>query len=111
MSIFQISYYDSVSDNISCCCFRFQAVIICLLQISYQLPFVDSDIISDIILCFCFRYHIMSLEGKTAVITGFGGGLGSVIAVSLAQAGCAIVGTSRRCTETVQANIVKIQEM
>uniref|UniRef100_A0A8B8C9W3 3-oxoacyl-[acyl-carrier-protein] reductase n=1 Tax=Crassostrea virginica TaxID=6565 RepID=A0A8B8C9W3_CRAVI len=53
----------------------------------------------------------MSLEGKTAVVTGFGGGLGSAIALSLAQAGCAIVGTSRRCTETVQANIVKIQEI
>ena len=53
----------------------------------------------------------MSLEGKTAVVTGFGGGLGSAIAVSLAQAGCAIVGTDISSTETVQANIVKIQEM
>ncbi|XP_078330148.1 D-beta-hydroxybutyrate dehydrogenase-like [Crassostrea virginica] len=53
----------------------------------------------------------MSLEGKTAVVTGFGGGLGSVIAVSLAQAGCAIVGTDISRTETVQANIVKIQEI
>ena len=80
-----------------------------------------ADIIS---VTFCrfryyFRYHIMflfqisamSLEGKTAVVTGFGGGLGSVIAVSLAQAGCAIVGTDISRTETVKANIVKIQEM
>ncbi|XP_022311365.2 D-beta-hydroxybutyrate dehydrogenase-like isoform X2 [Crassostrea virginica] len=64
--------------------------------------------------CSCYvryRYHIMSLEGKTAVVTGFGGGLGSAIAVSLAQAGCAIVGTDISRTETVQANIVKIQEI
>ena len=53
----------------------------------------------------------MSLEGETSVVTGFGGGLGSDIAVSLAQAGCAIVGTDISRTETVQANSVKVQEM
>lgn len=53
----------------------------------------------------------MSLEGKTAVVTGFGGGLGSVIAVSLAQAGCAIVGTDWSSSEIVQENIEKIKNM
>ena len=53
----------------------------------------------------------MSLEGKTAVVTGFGGGLGSAIAVSLAQAGCAIVGTDWSRSETVQENMNKVKEM
>ncbi|XP_022312073.2 putative oxidoreductase YxjF isoform X1 [Crassostrea virginica] len=53
----------------------------------------------------------MSLEGKTAVVTGFGGGLGSAIAVSLAQAGCAIVGTDWSRSETVQENMNKVKEI
>lgn len=53
----------------------------------------------------------MSLEGKTAVVTGFGGGIGSAIAVTLAQSGCAIIGTDRSRTETVQANLEKIKQM
>lgn len=42
----------------------------------------------------------MSLTGRTALVTGFGGGMGSAIAVSLSEAGCSIVGTDRSLSDS-----------
>lgn len=53
----------------------------------------------------------MSLTGRTALVTGFGGGMGSAIAVSLAEAECRIVGTDRSLSDSVKQNIEKIKEM
>ncbi|XP_062569129.1 estradiol 17-beta-dehydrogenase 8-like isoform X2 [Saccostrea cucullata] len=47
----------------------------------------------------------MSLNGKTALVTGICGGLGSEIAVSLARSGCTILGTDRFDPETVADGI------
>lgn len=53
----------------------------------------------------------MSLTGRTALVTGFGGGIGSAIAVSLAEGGCRLVGTDRSMSDTVKQNMEKIKEM
>lgn len=53
----------------------------------------------------------MSLTGRTALVTGFGGGIGSAIAVSLAEVGCRIVGTDRSISDTVKQNMEKIKEI
>lgn len=53
----------------------------------------------------------MSLIGRTALVTGFGGFIGSAIAVSLAEAGCTIVGTDRNLSDSVKQNLEKIKEM
>ncbi|XP_065940265.1 D-beta-hydroxybutyrate dehydrogenase isoform X5 [Magallana gigas] len=53
----------------------------------------------------------MSLTGRTALVTGFGGGMGSALAVSLAEAGCRIVGTDRILSDTVKQNMEKIKEI
>lgn len=53
----------------------------------------------------------MSLTGRTALVTGFGGGIGSAIAVSLAEGGCRLVGTDRSMSDTVKQNMEKIKEI
>lgn len=53
----------------------------------------------------------MSLTGRTALVTGFGGFIGSAIAVSLAEAGCIIVGTDRNLSDSVKQNLEKIKEI
>lgn len=53
----------------------------------------------------------MALTGRTAVGTGFGWGIGSAIAASLAKTGCSIVGTYRSLSESVKENMEKIKEM
>lgn len=53
----------------------------------------------------------MSLTGRTALVTGFGGGIGSAIVVSLAEGGCRIVGTDQSLSDTVKQNMEKIKEM
>lgn len=53
----------------------------------------------------------MSLTGRTALVTGFGGCIGSAIAVSLAEAGCIIVGTDQSLSDSVKQNMEKIKEM
>uniref|UniRef100_K1PEW8 3-oxoacyl-[acyl-carrier-protein] reductase n=1 Tax=Magallana gigas TaxID=29159 RepID=K1PEW8_MAGGI len=37
----------------------------------------------------------MELQGRTALVTGFAGAIGSVIATSLANAGCDVIGVDK----------------
>ncbi|XP_061190271.1 uncharacterized oxidoreductase YxjF-like [Saccostrea echinata] len=53
----------------------------------------------------------MSLNGRTALVTGICGGLGSEIAVSLARSGCTILGTDRYDAETVADSIEKLTQV
>lgn len=50
-------------------------------------------------------------EGRTALVTGFGGCIGSAIAVSLAEAGFGVVGTDRSLSDSVKQNMEKIRKM
>lgn len=53
----------------------------------------------------------MSQKGRTALVTGFGGCIGSAIAVSLAEAGFAVVGTDRSLSDSVKQNMEKIKKI
>lgn len=52
----------------------------------------------------------MSQKGRTALVTGFGGCIGSAIAVSLAEAGFGVVGTDRSLSDSVKQNMEKIKK-
>lgn len=51
----------------------------------------------------------MALEGRTALVTGFAGAIGSVIATSLANAGCDVIGVDKVKHDIVQISIDKIK--
>lgn len=53
----------------------------------------------------------MSQKGRTALVTGFGGCIGSAIAVSLAEAGFGVVGTDRSLSDSVKQNMEKIKKI
>lgn len=53
----------------------------------------------------------MSKKGRTALVTGFGGCIGSAIAVSLAEAGFGVVGTDRSLSDSAKQNMEKIKKM
>lgn len=53
----------------------------------------------------------MSQKSRTALVTGFGGCIGSAIAVSLAEAGFGVVGTDRSLSDSVKQNMEKIKKM
>lgn len=46
----------------------------------------------------------MTIEGKTALVVGFAGAIGSSIATSLANAGCDIIGVDKAKQDSVQIN-------
>nr|XP_034315676.1 D-beta-hydroxybutyrate dehydrogenase-like [Crassostrea gigas] len=52
----------------------------------------------------------MTLEGKTALVVGFAGAIGSSIATSLADAGCDIIGVDKAKQDNVQISIDKIKK-
>lgn len=52
----------------------------------------------------------MTLEGKTALVVGFAGAIGSSIATSLANAGCDIIGDDKAKQDSVQISIDKIKK-
>lgn len=52
----------------------------------------------------------MTLEGKTAPVVCFAGGIGSSIATSLANAGCDIIGVDKAKQDSVQISIDKIKK-
>lgn len=52
----------------------------------------------------------MTLEGKTALVVGFAGAIGSSIATSLANAGCNIIGVDKARQDSVMISINKIKE-
>lgn len=49
-------------------------------------------------------------EGKTALVVGFAGAIGSSIATSLANAGCDIIGVDKAKQDSVHISIDKIKE-
>lgn len=51
----------------------------------------------------------MALEGKTALVTGFAGAIGSVIAKTVANAGCDVIGIDRVKQENAQQSIDEIK--
>ncbi|XP_061190694.1 D-beta-hydroxybutyrate dehydrogenase-like [Saccostrea echinata] len=53
----------------------------------------------------------MALNGKTALVTGICGGMGSEIARYLALSGCTILGIDRYDAETVTDNIEKLTQI
>lgn len=52
----------------------------------------------------------MALEGRTAIVVGFAGAIGSTIANSLAIVGCDVIGVDKAKQDTVQISIDKIKE-
>lgn len=52
----------------------------------------------------------MSLDGKTALVVGFAGAIGSSIDTSLADAGCDIIGVDKAKQDSVHISIDKIKE-
>lgn len=52
----------------------------------------------------------MALHGRTVLVTGFAGSIGSVIATSLAKAGCDVIGIDKVKHDNVQMTIDKIKE-
>lgn len=52
----------------------------------------------------------MALEGRTALVVGFAGAIGSTIAISLAIVGCDVIGVDKANQDTVQISIDKIKE-
>lgn len=52
----------------------------------------------------------MALEGRTALVVGFAGAIGSTIAISLAIVGCDVIGVDKAKQDTVQISIDKIKE-
>lgn len=51
----------------------------------------------------------MALQGRTALVTGFAGAIGSMIATSLANAGCDVIGVDKVKHDVVQMSIDKIK--
>lgn len=51
----------------------------------------------------------MALEGKTALVTGFAGAIGSVIAKTVANAGCDVIGIDRVKQKIAQKSIDEIK--
>lgn len=43
----------------------------------------------------------MALEGRTALVVGFAGAIGSTIAISLAIVGCDVIGVDKAKQDTV----------
>nr|XP_034320957.1 D-beta-hydroxybutyrate dehydrogenase-like [Crassostrea gigas] len=51
----------------------------------------------------------MELQGRTALVTGFAGAIGSVIATSLANAGCDVIGVDKKNHDIVRMSIDEIK--
>lgn len=51
----------------------------------------------------------MELQGRTALVTGFAGAIGSVIATSLANAGCDVIGVDKVKHDIVRMSIDEIK--
>lgn len=51
----------------------------------------------------------MELQGRTALVTGFAGAIGSVIAKSLANAGCDVIGMDKVKHDIVRMSIDEIK--
>ena len=54
------------------------------------------------------KFGVNSLEGKTAIVTGAGRGIGQAVSVALAKAGCRVVlaARTRAQIEAVQKEIL-----
>lgn len=77
--------------------------------------FLQQNKIITITAYFCCNYTFknfvveMALDGKTALVTGFAGAIGSTIAKTLANAGCDVIGIDRVKQKIAQKSIDEIK--